>query len=305
MNVFIYIVVSAVIIYTLRKSLLKLYNYLSTNIIVLEEAVLRKFMIFTDMEGMPGVTSWDDVTLNTPEHDRFRLQLTTSVCDLCDILKQNFGDDTHIVVKDGHWTGRNILYELLPPGVKLVSGKITDQPIVMEQMDSTFDGVIFLYFHAPSPTLGNPLEHTENDEKYISFELNGKLTSELELFAHEAGFIGVPVLLVVGDDYTCKEAIAKKITRRVVTTKKGYGGSVESRSYHDILGDMQTLFNSYDAQDNICVKTLDCYELVVTYVKASDAYHASFFPDAILIAPNKVRVVAENYYEIRRAMMFI
>lgn len=262
-------------------------------------------MIVTDMEGMPGVTCWDDVTVNTPEHDRFRLQLTSTVCAVCDMLKDTFGADTQIVVKDGHWTGRNILYENIPSGVTLVTGKITDQPIVMEQMDSSYEGVIFLYFHAPSPTLGNPLAHTESDETYISFELNGRLSSELELFAYEAAYIGVPVIAVIGDEYTCNEALSKEITKRTVVTKKSYGGSVASRSCSNILSDIQKLFNNYKVKDNVCIKLPKKFDLQITYVNPIKAYHAAYFPGAELIAPNKIKIETESYYEIRRAMMFV
>lgn len=266
---------------------------------------MKKFMIVSDMEGMAGVTSWDDVTLSNPEHDRYRVKLTKNICDVCNILKAKFGDDTEIIIKDGHWTGRNILHEYVPSGVTLVTGKITDQPIVMEQMDSTFDGVLFINFHAPSPTLGNPLAHTESDETYIAFELNGELTSELGLFAYEAAMIGVPVVAVTGDEYTCREAKSKKITNRTVVTKKAYGGSVESRSDIDIYNDIKEIFDIYSENDNISIILPSKYELRVTYVNPVKAYHASYYPGAKLIEPNKILIVSNDYYEIRRAMMFI
>lgn len=266
---------------------------------------MKKFMIVSDMEGMAGVTSWCDVTLGDSEYEKYRIKLSKNICDLCNVLKHKFGEDTKIVVKDGHWTGRNILHEYIPEGVTLVSGKITDQPIVMEQIDSSYNGVLFVNFHAPSPTLGNPLAHTESDETYIAFELNGELTSELGLFAYEAAMLGVPVIAVTGDEYTCNEAKSKKITNRTVITKKSYGGSVESRSDIDIYNDIKEIFDNYREYENIKITLPSKYELSVTYVNPVNAYHASYYPGAKLITPNKILIESNNYYEIRRAMMFI
>ena len=266
---------------------------------------MKKFMIVSDMEGMAGVTSWDDVTLNNPEHDRYRNKLTKNICDMCNILKDKFGEDTKIVVKDGHWTGRNILHEYIPSGVTLVTGKITDQPIVMEQADKTYDGVIFMNFHAPSPTLGNPLAHTESNDTYISFKLNGELASELSLFAYEAAMIGLPIIAVTGDEYTCIEARSKKLSKRTVATKISYGGSVESKSDADIYNEILDLFENFKEEDTEIISMPERFELEVTYVNPVNAYHASYYPGAKLLEPNKILIESNSYYEIRRAMMFI
>ena len=69
-----------------------------------------KILISADMEGVTGVTTWDQVTPGHPEYARFRKLMTA---DVNAAVRGAFdaGAD-QVVVADGHWNGSNILIEL-------------------------------------------------------------------------------------------------------------------------------------------------------------------------------------------------
>ena len=68
-----------------------------------------KILIAADMEGITGVTTWDQVTPGHPEYARFR-KLMTEDMNAAIRGAHDAGAD-QIVVSDGHWNGSNILIE--------------------------------------------------------------------------------------------------------------------------------------------------------------------------------------------------
>ena len=79
-----------------------------------------KVYISADMEGITGVTHWDEVDQHKPSYLKFQKQMSLEVAAACKGAKK--GGATEIWVKDAHDSGRNILPEYLPGGVKLIGG---------------------------------------------------------------------------------------------------------------------------------------------------------------------------------------
>ncbi len=79
-----------------------------------------KILIAADMEGITGVTTWDQVDPTHPEYIRFRKLMTEDVNAA--IRGAADAGATEIVVADGHSRGSNILIEELDPRARLNSG---------------------------------------------------------------------------------------------------------------------------------------------------------------------------------------
>lgn len=161
-----------------------------------------KILIATDMEGITGVTTWDQVTPGHAEYARFRKLMTqdanAAVRGACDA-----GAD-EIIVADGHWNGSNILIEELDPRARLNSG--SPSPFSMMQgIDESVDGVMFIGYHARNGSPSAILDHTWSSRTVANIWLNDILTGEYGLNAALAGHFGVPVIMVSGDQTACAQ----------------------------------------------------------------------------------------------------
>ena len=71
---------------------------------------------------------------------------------------------------------------------------------MMAGIDETFDGVIFLGYHASTNNTRGVRAHTMSSANITSVRLNGMTMTEGSMNAAIAGHFGVPVILVSGDD---------------------------------------------------------------------------------------------------------
>ncbi len=161
-----------------------------------------KILIATDMEGITGVTTWDQVTPGHTEYSRFRRLMTQDVNAAIRGASEAGADE--IVVADGHWNGSNILVEELDPRARLNTG--SPSPFSMMQgIDETVDGVFFIGYHARNGLPNAVLDHTWSSRTVVNLWLNDILTGEYGLNAALAGHFGAPVVMVSGDQTACAE----------------------------------------------------------------------------------------------------
>lgn len=180
-----------------------------------------KILLATDMEGITGVTTWDQVTPGHAEYARFRKLMTEDVNAAVRGVFDAGADE--VIVADGHWNGSNILIEALDPRAKLNTG--SPSPFSMMQgIDESIDGVIFIGYHARNGSPNAILDHTWSSRTVANVWLNDTLTGEYGLNAAVAGHLGVPVIMVSGDQTACAQvtellghvetAIVKQATSR-------------------------------------------------------------------------------------------
>src|SRR5512135_2915722 len=161
-----------------------------------------KILISADMEGITGVTTWDQVTPGHDEYARFRKLMTQDVNAVIRGAFEAGADD--IIVADGHWNGSNILIEELDARARLNSG--SPSPFSMMQgIDESVDGVIFIGYHARNGSSNAILDHTWSSKAVANVWLNDILTGEYGLNAAVAGHFGVPVIMISGDQTACAQ----------------------------------------------------------------------------------------------------
>lgn len=185
-----------------------------------------KIYISTDMEGITGITSGEEVIRKEGEgndYSRFRKLMTRDVNGA--IEGALAGGATKILVNDGHGGMRNILVEELNGEAELISGSL--KPFSqMEGLDSSFDGVFCIGYHTMSGTAGGILSHTYYGRKINDILINGRRVGELGMNAAYAGALGVPVIFVSGDDKLAAEA--KDLIGEVETAVIKWGISINS-----------------------------------------------------------------------------
>jgi D-amino peptidase len=163
-----------------------------------------KILIAVDMEGITGVTTWDQVTPGHAEYARFRKLMTQDVNAAVRGAIDAGADD--VIVADGHWDGSNILIEELDPRARLNSG--SPSPFSMMQgIDETVDGVFFVGYHARNGSPNAILDHTWSSKRVANVWINDLLTGEYGLNGAVAGHFGVPVIMASGDQTACAQIV--------------------------------------------------------------------------------------------------
>jgi D-amino peptidase len=162
-----------------------------------------KILIAADMEGITGVTNWDQVDPNHAEYPRYRRLMTNDVnAAVRGVCEAGVKD---ILVTDGHDRGTNIVLEDLDPCAHLITGDYT--PLAMVQgVDQGIDGLIFVGYHARAGSQNAILDHTWSSRRVANLWLNDILVGEYGLNGAVAGHFNVPVLMITGDQTACAQA---------------------------------------------------------------------------------------------------
>jgi D-amino peptidase len=179
-----------------------------------------KILISADMDGITGVTNWDQVTPGHPEYQRFRRLMTSDVNAAVRGAFAGGADD--VVVSDAHENGSNILIEELDTRARLNSG--SPSPLSMMQgIDQGVDGVFFIGYHARRGSSPAVLDHTWSDICVVGLWINDEAAGEYTLNAALAGHFGVPVLLATGDQTACDQMRGQLGALETVVVKQATG----------------------------------------------------------------------------------
>jgi D-amino peptidase len=186
-----------------------------------------KVFISVDMEGVAGVVHWDEVEQGKTDYEMFRRLMTEEANAAIDGALQ--AGATEILVRDSHWSARNLLPDELREEATLLREWSGGPMGMMEGLDQTFDAAIFIGYHGRAGAILSPLGHTMSG-RILSVHLNGKEMPEAGLNAAKAGTIGVPVVMVAGDASLCEEATA--LLGRVETAPVKEGIGIAAKSLH-------------------------------------------------------------------------
>ena len=155
-----------------------------------------------DMEGIAGVVTAEQLGPSGFEYQRFREFMTREV--LAAIEGARRGGAGRILVADSHGNGQNLLLELFPDDIEIV--RSWPRPLgMMEGIDSTFQGVFFIGYHAATTNPRGVRAHTFSSATLADVRLNDVSIAESGMNAAIAAHFGVPVLLVSGDDAAVAE----------------------------------------------------------------------------------------------------
>jgi len=164
-----------------------------------------KIYISADMEGIVGVVTGEQLSPQGFEYERFREFMTQEVNAAVEAALASGA--TEVVVSDSHGNGQNLLIEKLPRNITLV--RSWPRPLMMMQgIDETFAGVIFIGYHTGTTNPEGVRAHTISSARLADVQLQGRSVSEAAINAAIAGHFNVPVIMVSGDDALIKETTA-------------------------------------------------------------------------------------------------
>jgi D-amino peptidase len=123
-----------------------------------------------------------------------------------------------VLVNDSHGGQRNLLPEDLDPRARLISHSFKPYGM-MQGLDDTFDAVLFVGYHAKASTPAGLFAHTGSGV-VADVEVSGRSVGEGGLNTLLAGWYGVPVAMITGDDVAVAEVRAVATFARGVVVKK-------------------------------------------------------------------------------------
>ena len=181
-----------------------------------------KIYVNTDLEGISGVFNFKQTReKDSPENlkacEYFMGDLAAVVRGLKD------GGASEIVVLDGHGN-QAVIPHLMEAGATYITGKPRPGAGNLSELDSSFAAMVMIGFHAMNGTKDGVLHHTQSSRSESRYWYNGIESGELLQNAVIAGYYNVPMVMVTGDEATCREArtfFGKEII--TVATKKGLG----------------------------------------------------------------------------------
>lgn len=172
-----------------------------------------KLYISVDMEGITGLVDHTHVDSGKHNYERSRMIMTDEANH---VVTAAFEEGiAEVVVNDSHSKMNNLLIERLHPDTQLITGDV--KPFSMVQgLDESFTGAIFTGYHARAAQPGVMSHSMIFGAK--NMYINEVAVGELGFNAYVAGYYGVPVIMVAGDDRAALEAeqLIPNVTTAVV-----------------------------------------------------------------------------------------
>ncbi|MGH2404390.1 MAG: M55 family metallopeptidase [bacterium] len=167
-----------------------------------------RVMIWADIEGVAGISRWEQTGGTLPLYEEARVLYTEEVNAAVRACRQ--AGATEIVVVDGHGGGHapgtgflSLIPERLERGAEYVLGFAWARHVL--PFEQGCDAVLFVGAHAMAGTLDGVLSHTVSSESWYNATINGTLVGESGIVTAIAGCWGTPAVFVAGDEATCRE----------------------------------------------------------------------------------------------------
>ncbi len=264
-----------------------------------------KVYISTDIEGICGVTVWDETEHGKTGYSEAQRQMTAEVKAACEGALA--AGATEILVKDAHATGRNILATELPGEVQLIRGWSGHPYSMVQELDNSIAAVLFVGYHARAGSAGNPLSHTMSSSTVDYMKINGVLASEFLLHSHVAGMYRIPLVFLSGDEDICNEARELVPGLTTVAVKKGVGRStVNIHPGLAITKIRAGVESALKADFTNCVLPVPAsYTMEIRYKNHDKAYRASFYPGARSVDSQTIQYTGSDYFDVMRFRSFV
>lgn len=264
-----------------------------------------KVFISADIEGVAGLATFEESRMeDIPAYNKAVIEMSREAAAACRGAMKAGAAETYVM--DAHGAGRNIILEYLPKETKLIRGIANDPYSMIGGIDKSYGAVMFIGYHDAAGSDGNPTSHTISSKVIREIKINGELAGEMHIFLYAAAYLGIPTVLVSGDNEICRKA--KKMNNNIFTigTKEGKGNAIstihpelaqeliEERAEKALKEDL----NKYK------IELPKHFEIEVSYAKHFDALNSSYYPGVMQTAPHAVKYESDDYYEILRFLFF-
>ncbi len=268
------------------------------------QAPLRVY-ISADLEGVVGAVTPEQLGPGGFEYQRFREFMTAEVTAAIEGARA--AGATEILVSDSHGNGQNLLIERLPDDVRVI--RSWPRPLgMMEGIDSTFDAVLLVGYHAGATNMEGVRAHTFSSANYSAVRLNGTPVPEAVFNAAVAAHFGVPVVLITGDDVAVAElqAAVDGVEGAVVKRALGFHSAetlTPTAAQALIRRQAEVAVRNRDRASAVQMTTPVTVDL--TFKNYRPAEVLAFLPNIDRVDARTVRFVGSDMLEVAAFMAFV
>lgn len=264
-----------------------------------------KIYISADMEGVVGAVTGEQLSPGGFEYEKFREYMTAEVNASIDAARA--AGATEFLISDSHGNGQNLLIERLPDDVMIIRSWPRELSM-MAGIDETFDGVIFLGYHASTGNTRGVRAHTNSSASITGLRLNGTEMTEGSINAAIAGHFGVPVIMVSGDDVAVAEnqVLIGDIEGAVVKWAKGFHSAqtlTPEAGYEEIRTRTMSAINRIEDFTPYVLDTPIELELSLKNYRPIELL--AYLPNVEKLNSHTIRYVGEDIVEISNFLNFV
>lgn len=264
-----------------------------------------KIYISADMEGVVGAVTGEQLGPGGFEYQRFREFMTAEVNAAIDAARA--AGATEFVISDSHGNGQNLLIDKLPDDVTVIRSWPRELSM-MAGIDESFDGVIFIGYHASTANTRGVRAHTMSSANITSLRLNGMEMTEGSMAAAAAGHFGVPVIMISGDDVAVAEnqVLIGDIEGAVVKWAKGFHSAetlTPEAAYEVIRTRTMSAINRIEEFQPYVLSTP--IELELTLKNYTPVELLGYLPNVERINSHTIRFTGEDIIEVSNFLTFV
>jgi len=263
-----------------------------------------KVYISVDIEGVAGITHWDEAQKNHADYGEFREQMTREA--VAAIEGAEAAGATEIWVKDAHASGRNLITSMLPANIRLIRSWAGHPLCMVQELDESFDAVMMVGYHAAAGSEANALAHTLSLKPHL-IRINGRTASEFYIHALAGSLLGVPTVFVTGDEALMGEVAGTNKAIGRCAVKRGIGQSTASltpkAAVTAIRSGAETSLKG--KLDDALIPLPKEFTLEITYANPVTAYRMQWYPGASHSGDRTIRFATTDYFDILRMLNFV
>lgn len=266
-----------------------------------------RIYISIDMEGMPGTFNWNQEKTDRPAVKACVTHHVKAALEAA-LHSPQAGRIQEITIADSHAEGDNLDFSIteLDPRINLISGCPRPR-YMMPELSAEDDQVWLLGYHSGTGALKGNMDHTYSNSRIHNIWINGMPMNETLINSAYAGYLGVPVTLVSGDE-TLKQELAKPMPWLEYVATKRAVAKFSAMNYSRLRVDELT---RESVQKALC-KTKDevplyRFETPITlkieFNHTSMADQASLLPHAKRLDGRTVEFTDDDYEIVFEAIM--
>ncbi|MBM4188249.1 MAG: hypothetical protein FJ206_13180 [Gemmatimonadetes bacterium] len=196
-----------------------------------------RVLVYHDMEGLAGQN--DPTTYRFSHRDRYRVGQEMLIADLNAVIGGLFDGGAKVVhVVDAHGSGNtdpDVVTAKLDPRASQVIRDSAFMPYVGIVEPGIYDAIVAVGMHAKTGSRGFA-SHTYT--LGIDLQVAGTSITESELVGYSWGRVGVPVIMVTGDDRLAADLATMPWIEFVVTKRATAADSAELRPTAEVHAEM-------------------------------------------------------------------
>lgn len=257
-----------------------------------------KLYISIDLEGISGIYRWGD-----EKEDAKRMLRDLKIVLNTLATESIWGEIDSVIISDSHGAGNNLsISDLDIDKVHLIGGHYRHD-FMVHGIDDSFDACFFIGYHSMAGGIGAVLDHSYSNKAVDEVKINGRVCGETEINAYMAGYYGVPVIFISGDDKLqgqvlsfYDEGFPYALVKKGISKESSLLFS-ESLSLNNLVKSTKKAINILN--DNQHRKYIRKIENKVSFsVRFKDsifAYNASILPFVRLTNSNTVEFTLNDY----------